>query len=208
MTTKLLTKPAICITFDRSTITAQHSADIVGHTTQHTAAVEQKIIDAIENAYPMIQVYVENRDNKPLVQMSTTARRLCGATDAQIEAIIDEVKFPRNPVGAPRQMADGKRVNVYLDAASLSTAATLGSGNVSEGIRKSLARKTMITINATNATLAAHAETIMAHEVMRNPDLNGANYQVQIGDFNEVDGADEIVAAVLYQRIFRGESEE
>lgn len=38
-------------------------------------------------------------------------------------------------------MANGKRVNVYLDAASLARAAELGDGNVSEGIRAALARK-------------------------------------------------------------------
>jgi hypothetical protein len=42
------------------------------------------------------------------------------------------------PVGAPRQI-DGKRVNVYLDTASLEAAAQFGDGNVSEGIRRALA---------------------------------------------------------------------
>lgn len=35
-------------------------------------------------------------------------------------------------------MEGGKRVNVYLDAKSLSVASKLGNGNVSEGIRKAL----------------------------------------------------------------------
>ena len=43
-----------------------------------------------------------------------------------------------NPVGAPRKLRDGKRVNVYLDADSLVAAAQLGLGNVSEGIRSAL----------------------------------------------------------------------
>ena len=41
-------------------------------------------------------------------------------------------------VGRPALMAGGKRVNVYLDAASMSRAAELGGGNVSEGIRRAL----------------------------------------------------------------------
>jgi hypothetical protein len=46
---------------------------------------------------------------------------------------------PPRPVGRPSEITDGRRVQVYLDAASLSTAATLGNGNVSEGIRLALA---------------------------------------------------------------------
>lgn len=42
------------------------------------------------------------------------------------------------PVGRPKQMQNGKRVNVYLDASSLAAAAKLGNGNVSEGIRLAL----------------------------------------------------------------------
>jgi ABC-type taurine transport system substrate-binding protein len=41
-------------------------------------------------------------------------------------------------VGRPVEMTGGKRVNVYLDAASLARAAELGGGNVSEGIRAAL----------------------------------------------------------------------
>ena len=43
----------------------------------------------------------------------------------------------KRPVGRPSDV-DGKRVQVYLDAESLKTAARLGYGNVSEGIRKAL----------------------------------------------------------------------
>lgn len=42
--------------------------------------------------------------------------------------------------GRPAEMDGGKRVNVYLDAASLARAAELGGGNVSEGIRAALQR--------------------------------------------------------------------
>lgn len=40
--------------------------------------------------------------------------------------------------GRPEEMSGGKRVNVYLDAKSLAAAEKIGSGNVSEGIRKAL----------------------------------------------------------------------
>jgi len=37
--------------------------------------------------------------------------------------------------GRPQEMAGGRRVNTYLDAASVALAVKLGNGNVSEGIR-------------------------------------------------------------------------
>jgi hypothetical protein len=40
-------------------------------------------------------------------------------------------------VGRP-PVVDGKRVQVYLDIESLETAARLGDGNISRGIRKAL----------------------------------------------------------------------
>ena len=40
--------------------------------------------------------------------------------------------------GRPSEMAGGKAVKVYLDAESIVIATRLGSGNVSEGIRKAL----------------------------------------------------------------------
>lgn len=42
--------------------------------------------------------------------------------------------------GRPPLLRDGQRVNVYLDAKSIARAKALGQGNVSEGIRKALAR--------------------------------------------------------------------
>lgn len=45
-----------------------------------------------------------------------------------------------NDPGRPAELTGGKRVNVYLDAASLDRAAELGNGNVSEGIRIALAK--------------------------------------------------------------------
>lgn len=46
-------------------------------------------------------------------------------------------KQEKRPVGRPAGV-DGKRVQVYLDAESLKTAALIGAGNVSEGIRQAL----------------------------------------------------------------------
>lgn len=40
--------------------------------------------------------------------------------------------------GRPTELEGGKRVNVYLDAASIAIATRLGNGNVSEGIRTAL----------------------------------------------------------------------
>jgi hypothetical protein len=51
---------------------------------------------------------------------------------------LDEIEWPSGQVGRPSEMEGGKRVNVYLDAASLDAASRLGNGNVSDGIRKAL----------------------------------------------------------------------
>lgn len=47
-----------------------------------------------------------------------------------------------NRPGRPEEMSGGRKVNTYLDANSIATAAKLGQGNVSEGIRIALARAT------------------------------------------------------------------
>ncbi len=44
-------------------------------------------------------------------------------------------------IGRPAQMVDGKRVNVYLDSASIAAAEKIGDGSVSEGIRLALANR-------------------------------------------------------------------
>ncbi len=46
---------------------------------------------------------------------------------------------PPRPVGRPATIDEGRRVNVFLDPASLAAAAKIGKGNVSEGIRVALA---------------------------------------------------------------------
>lgn len=42
-------------------------------------------------------------------------------------------------IGRPREIASGRRVNVWLDQASVDLAESLGDGNVSAGIRAALA---------------------------------------------------------------------
>ena len=51
----------------------------------------------------------------------------------------------KRPVGRPADVG-GKRVQVYLDAESLSIASELGNGNVSHGIRRAL-RQALLTPN-------------------------------------------------------------
>lgn len=52
---------------------------------------------------------------------------------------MNKSKAAHKAVGRPAEMEGGKRVNLYLDAASLERAAKLGEGNVSEGVRRALA---------------------------------------------------------------------
>lgn len=59
--------------------------------------------------------------------------------DAKPNKTTGVAKVPPATIGRPAVMSGGKRVNVYLDADSLDRAAKLGDGNVSEGIRRSLA---------------------------------------------------------------------
>jgi hypothetical protein len=54
------------------------------------------------------------------------------------------VRVPRRSPGRPPKMKAGKSVKVYLDAPSLVSAAKLGDGNVSEGIRLALKHCSMI----------------------------------------------------------------
>ena len=65
--------------------------------------------------------------------------------NARVLASLDQRKVKAalgltNDPGRPAELTDGKRVNVYLDAASLERAAQLGNGNVSEGIRIALSK--------------------------------------------------------------------
>jgi hypothetical protein len=67
--------------------------------------------------------YADGDDRRTITNMATWIRRNAVASNA---------------VGRPAKMDDGKRKNVYLDAASLARAAELGNGNISEGIRIAL----------------------------------------------------------------------
>ena len=68
-----------------------------------------------------------------LVQLGAGGMRTLDQRKAQ--AALEEA---RGRGGRPAEMAGWRRVNVYLDSASLTRAAELGDGNVSEGIRRAL----------------------------------------------------------------------
>jgi hypothetical protein len=44
----------------------------------------------------------------------------------------------KKPKGFQKKMDEGKRINVYLDPATLEAARKIGNGNVSEGIREAI----------------------------------------------------------------------
>lgn len=48
-------------------------------------------------------------------------------------------KIPEPKLGRPMEIENGRRVNLWLDAASVERAEVLGDGNVSAGVRKALA---------------------------------------------------------------------
>lgn len=50
-----------------------------------------------------------------------------------------EGKPPEPRLGRPPEIESGRRVNLWLDAASVERAEALGGGNVSAGVRKALA---------------------------------------------------------------------
>lgn len=77
-------------------------------------------------------------DTGALIRHTTTglyAQLNAGATRA-----LDgrKVAAALGTAGRPSELKGGKRVQVYLDAESLSIADEIGNGNVSEGIRKAL----------------------------------------------------------------------
>lgn len=59
----------------------------------------------------------------------------------------------------------------------------------------------MIKVTVTTQALKIKAEKIMASEVMHNPNLNGADYSVELGDFDEIEPND-INGALLFRKIF------
>lgn len=74
-----------------------------------------------------------------LVRNLTTGR-YAQASAGSIRAL-DQRKVRACLDPAARKLEGGKRINVYLDDASLARAAELGNGNVSEGIRRALANR-------------------------------------------------------------------
>jgi hypothetical protein len=60
----------------------------------------------------------------------------------------------------------------------------------------------MITVTVTSDQLKKRAEKVMNHEIMNNPNLNGAEFEVIFGDFDSIDGIDEYVGASLWNEIF------
>lgn len=91
MTKRVFTKPVICISIDaRGAAVVLGRAESVPNAHVLSDIVQQKIVAAIESRYPMIEAYVQHIANVPTVQMSTTARKLCGASDSDIESIVDD----------------------------------------------------------------------------------------------------------------------
>lgn len=91
------------------------------------------------NATPLGTVTRDVGDTGALVRMDKTG------VYAQINAgairNLDgrKVAAAMGITGRPEEMDGGKRVNVYLDAASLERARDIGNGNISVGIRIALA---------------------------------------------------------------------
>ena len=50
----------------------------------------------------------------------------------------------------------------------------------------------MIKITTQDKSRITEITEIMDREVLRNPDLNGAQFSVEHGDYNTIDGADEV----------------
>lgn len=46
-----------------------------------------------------------------------------------------KIEDEKRPAHRPPEMEGGRRMNVYLDAATIETAKRLGGGNISEGLR-------------------------------------------------------------------------
>ena len=92
------------------------------------------------NATPLGTVTRDVGDTGALVRMDKTG------VYAQINAgairNLDgrKVAAAMGITGRPEEMDGGKRVNVYLDAASLERARDIGNGNISVGIRIALAQ--------------------------------------------------------------------
>jgi hypothetical protein len=60
----------------------------------------------------------------------------------------------------------------------------------------------MVTITVTSDQLKKRAEKVMNHEIMYNPALNGADFEVVEGDFDSIDSIDEYLGASIWNEIF------
>lgn len=78
----------------------------------------------------------------PDVIKASTAKQIASLADTMSNQFEVGHSAGYKDAGRPKELDGGKRVNVYLDSASLARAAELGNGNVSEGIRIALARPT------------------------------------------------------------------
>jgi hypothetical protein len=87
---------------------------------------------------PMLAVL--NADGKPIAHHDFRLRQDGSPHDPAKywRGRTGELDVGPGKAGRPTEMEGGKRVNVYLDEASLQRAAELGNGNVSEGIRIAL----------------------------------------------------------------------
>lgn len=82
-----------------------------------------------------------NRGQRFVGSTSAAAQEFAALANAALGEMPAPVPGKPFSAGRPTEMTDGKRVNVYLDAASLARAAEMGAGNVSEGIRLALAAR-------------------------------------------------------------------
>nr|WP_314862046.1 hypothetical protein [uncultured Undibacterium sp.] len=88
------------------------------------------VSDEVNNGSPLYMFKHKNGEVYRVANLGLAYEIAC--SDELVEASRKKQR------GFQKQMEEGKRVNVYLDANSLEIAAKLGNGNVSEGIRFAL----------------------------------------------------------------------
>jgi hypothetical protein len=91
-----------------------------------------------ENSTPIGVVTRDESDTGALVRIEETGIYVQVNAGAIRSLDGRKVAAALGTAGRPSEMSGGKKVNTYLDAESISIAARLGNGNVSEGIRKAL----------------------------------------------------------------------
>lgn len=110
----------------------------------------------LTNDFHGTSAVVVTRDNRISArQMARAESKLCGIAGCTCGGVRGKANPGLEPIspdgdymliepparGRPVEMTGGKRVNVYLDAASLATAERIGNGNVSAGIRAALSTR-------------------------------------------------------------------